>query len=52
MDLDKDVLQKRSAVYQAAKEKNPARWTGEIKNMDYIQEVFINKPKDALVSLT
>ena len=49
LGLDKEILEKRKMVYQQAKEKNPARWSGEIKNFDYIDEVFINKPKDALV---
>ena len=49
--LDKEILKKREAVYQKAKEKNPLRWSRNIKNMDYINEVFINKPTDVLVSV-
>lgn len=51
MGLDREILKKRETIYQLAKEKNPARWSGKIKNMDYIEEVFINKPKDALVAV-
>ena len=40
--LDKEILQKRAQVYQKAKELNPLRWSGKIKNFDYINSVSIN----------
>ena len=40
--LDKEILQKRDQVYQKAKELNPLRWSGKIKNFDYINSVSIN----------
>jgi putative transposase len=46
--LDKEILRKRELVYQKARGKHPERWSGKSKNLDYIDEVFINKPKDSL----
>jgi len=33
-------------VYTAAKAKNPIRWSGDIKNWDYIDEVHLNPEKE------
>jgi hypothetical protein len=32
-------------VYNIAKEENPSRWSGEIKNWDLIKEVNLNPEK-------
>ncbi|MFT5716895.1 MAG: putative transposase [Oleiphilaceae bacterium] len=42
--LGKDVaiLVNRKQVYINVKAENPSRWTGEIKNWDYIEEVNLN----------
>jgi len=40
------VLENRKAVYQAAKEKNPTRWSGQIRNWEPITEVWLNPPKE------
>ncbi len=42
---DVHILAKRKQVYQAAKSKNPSRWSGEIKNWDLITEVHLNPEK-------
>ncbi len=40
--LDIDILANRRAVYEAARERNPERWTGGIRNWDWISEVTLN----------
>jgi putative transposase len=40
--LDKEILQKRDQVYLKAKEFQPLRWSGKIKNFDFIHSVSIN----------
>jgi len=44
--LDKAILEKRKAVYEAAKEKNPQRWSGEIRDWSPVTEVWLNPPKE------
>ena len=44
--LDKEILEKRKAVYEAAKEKNPQRWSGEIRDWSPVTEVWLNPPKE------
>lgn len=44
---DKEILEKRKAVYQTAKESNPERWSGEIRNWNPVTEVWLNPPKEA-----
>ena len=43
---DKEILEKRKAVYQAAKEKNPKRWSGEIRDWNPVTKVWLNPPKE------
>jgi len=43
---DKEILEKRKAVYQAAKERNPKRWSGEIRDWSPVTEVWLNPPKE------
>lgn len=40
------ILEQRKDVYGAAKEKNPARWSGQIRNWNRIENVWLNPPKD------
>lgn len=40
--LDQAVLENRKGVYEKAKRENPGRWSGEIKNWDYIDYVALN----------
>lgn len=39
---DKDLLQKRTAVYEQAKERNPLRWSGGVRNWEHVNEVQLN----------
>jgi putative transposase len=38
-----EILQQRQAVYQAAKQRNPERWSGQTRNGNPVQEVVLNK---------
>ena len=40
---DVSILVKRQATYIAAKNKRPDRWSGNIRNWDQIEEVYLNK---------
>lgn len=42
---DVGILAKRQQVYQAAKERNPNRWSGDIRNWDPITKVYLNPEK-------
>ena len=44
--LDKELLQHRKAVYEAAKAANPQRWSGTTRNWDRTSEVWLNPPKE------
>jgi hypothetical protein len=35
----------RKAVYQSARTKNPERWSGDIRNWNHIDEVYLNPEK-------
>ena len=39
---DRAILGKRKAVYEAAKERKPARWSGETRNWEPVGEVWLN----------
>ena len=43
--LDKEMLIKRKAVYEAARDRNPKRWTGTTRNWDGILAVHLNPDK-------
>jgi len=40
---DIHILQKRRETYIAAKKLNPKRWSRNIRNWDYLEEVILNK---------
>lgn len=40
------ILALRKRVYDAAKDRNPARWSGAIRNWNRIEEVWLNPPKE------
>jgi transposase InsO family protein len=40
--FDQEVLEKRKAVYEKARQENPGRWSGKIRNWDYIEYVALN----------
>lgn len=39
-------MKKRRSIYQQAKENNPARWSGEIRNWSPVENVWLNPPID------
>lgn len=43
---DKAILEVRAALYEAEKEKNPLRWSGQIRNWNRVDEVWLNPPKE------
>lgn len=43
--IDEELLKKRKEVYKKAKQKNPERWSGEIRDWEKIQEVRLNPEK-------
>ena len=43
---DKEILEKRKTVYEAAREKNPQRWSGDIRDWSPVTEVWLNPPKE------
>ena len=42
---DREILNARKTVYENAKQKNPLRWTGTIRNWDYVDGVWLNPEK-------
>lgn len=43
--LDTAILAHRKAVYEAAKERNPERWSRETRNWDPVKVVYLNPDK-------
>jgi transposase InsO family protein len=48
LGLDKEILQKRAAVYENAKRQNPLRWSGPTRNWSPIAEVHLNPKKQTM----
>ena len=46
---DRDLLRARHAVYQAARDCNPQRWTGQTRNWTPIGPVTLNPERDVVV---
>jgi hypothetical protein len=40
--LDKEILERRKAVYEEAKKRNPNRWSGSTRNWKPVKEVWLN----------
>ena len=40
--LDGEILNNRRKVYEKAREKHPERWSGETRNWDRTEEVYLN----------
>ncbi|WP_414477541.1 IS3 family transposase [Photorhabdus khanii] len=45
--IDTQILLNRKAVYLAACQHHPERWSKEIRNWEHIQEVYLNPEKEA-----
>ena len=43
---DTALLANRKSVYEAAKARNPSRWSGATRNWEPVAEVWLNPPKD------
>ena len=43
--LDHAILAQRQALYQAAKERHPERWSGQTRNWQPVQVVYLNPSK-------
>lgn len=43
---DEAVLENRIAVYEKAKQQNPERWSGDTRNWDRIDSVWLNPDED------
>ena len=43
---DSDLLERRKAVYESARQQNPKRWSGKTRNWNPVGEVWLNPPKE------
>lgn len=46
---DKAILAQRKAVYEAAKQRHPERWSGETRNWDRVGAVWLNPANETAV---
>jgi putative transposase len=44
---DEAILQRRREVYEAAKNRHPERWSGEIRNWKKVEVVHLNRAKNS-----
>lgn len=47
--LSEEIFEKRKHVYEAAKAKNPSRWSGETRNWKLNEKVWLNPEKDGVM---
>ena len=47
--LDEDLLVKRKALYETARDRNPQRWSGNTRNWQRIQAVHLNPDKPEVI---
>ncbi len=45
--LDTALLRARKVVYEEAKRRNPARWSGDTRNWEPVSDVWLNPPKES-----
>ena len=43
---DQDLLKQRAVVYEAARQRNPERWSGKTRNWEPVKAVWLNPPKE------
>ena len=48
---DQVILEARHAVYLAARQRNPARWSGDTRNWTPVGPVTLNPERDSVVDL-
>jgi len=44
---EKEILEKRRRVYEAARRRHPNRWTGRLRNWESVEVVYLNPDKIA-----
>lgn len=49
-NLDRDILERRKALYEAARQRNPLRWKGATRNWQRIHVVHLNPDRADLSS--
>lgn len=49
---DQLVLAQRDALYKAARQRHPERWSKETRNWNPVEEVWLNPPKEHQVAVT
>lgn len=50
--LDIDILKRRRNIYEQARNKNPKRWSGNIRNFDYVDAAALNNEKADLITVS
>jgi hypothetical protein len=43
---DADLLKQREAMYEAARLRNPQRWSGKTRSWDPVTDVWLDPPKE------
>jgi putative transposase len=49
-NLDRDILNRRAALYESARQSNPLRWKGQTRNWQRIHVVHLNPDRDDKIS--
>jgi putative transposase len=49
-NLDRDILDRRAALYESARQSNPLRWKGQTRNWQRIHVVHLNPDRDDKIS--
>jgi len=49
LGLSEEIFEKRKQVYEAAKAKNPSRWSGKTRNWRLDKQVWLNPEKDGVM---
>lgn len=48
--LDRPILAKRHALYQKARAQHPQRWTGDTRNWNPVEEVYLNPSAEIIAT--
>ncbi len=49
---EREILAARQTLYRAARQRKPARWSGDIRNWNPVEKVWLNPPKEHQASST
>ena len=47
---DRQLLEQRKSLYEAAKRSNPQRWSGQTRNWSRQEEVWLNPERETLAA--